>query len=466
MKQENYAVCSLDGLQNYVISPPLWQKNCEDKHILLRYLAIPLQENEQVLWLGLDDESNLSACEIFSFLSHKKIEPVLISSQDLKYLFAQLNPDSSQLNDTVETQEVYQINQTEQYDDPNDPVIRLMNSLFTFALQQTASDIHFEPLHQQLNIRLRIDGVLQLYRTVPSHFSQRLISRLKLLAKLDIGESRLPQDGQFQFKTELGEVLDFRVSSLPTNYGEKIVLRLQKNKPVKLDFSVLGLNKQQKQTLINALNQPQGLILVTGPTGSGKSITLYSALNYLNSPEKHILTAEDPIEISLDGIIQTQVNRAIELDFNRLLRTFLRQDPDIIMLGEIRDEESAQMTLRAAQTGHLVLSTLHTNDAPSAVERLQQLGIKDYEIANSLLLVVAQRLVRRICPACKGKGCDNCFQGYKGRIGVYQLFSKMGESFEKQTACLDFLTLAESAKQKVAEGLTDSAEMMRVFGNV
>lgn len=314
-------------------------------------------------------------------------------------------------------------------------------------------------------IRLRIDGVLHIYKTLPQSLSSRLISRIKLLAKLDISEIRLPQDGQFHFKTMLAETLDFRVSTLPTHFGEKVVLRLQKNKPTNLDFLELGFNQNQKETLLNALNQPQGLILVTGPTGSGKSITLYSALSQLNTSEKHILTAEDPIEIEIEGIIQTQVNRGINLDFSQLLRTFLRQDPDIIMLGEIRDEESAEIALRASQTGHLVLSTLHTNDAPSAIERLLQLGIKEYELQNALLLVVAQRLLRRICTKCRGAGCEHCYQGYKGRIGVYQLFSRTAKNFEKTTACLDFATLSESAKEKLAEGKTDQAEILRVLGN-
>uniref|UniRef100_UPI0028EA597F GspE/PulE family protein n=1 Tax=Haemophilus parahaemolyticus TaxID=735 RepID=UPI0028EA597F len=241
---------------------------------------------------------------------------------------------------------------------------------------------------------------------------------------------------------------------------------LQKNKPIDLDFLELGFNQNQKTILLDALNQPQGLILVTGPTGSGKSITLYSALSYLNQSEKHILTAEDPIEIEIEGIIQTQVDRGIGLDFSQLLRTFLRQDPDIIMFGEIRDEESAQMALRASQTGHLVLSTLHTNDAPSAVERLLQLGIKEFELRNSLQLVIAQRLVRKICTHCQSNGCEHCYQGYKGRIGVYQLLSKNGKEFEKSTACLDFSTLAESAIEKYQENKTNLSEIQRVLGYV
>lgn len=350
--------------------------------------------------------------------------------------------------------------------DYQDPIIQVLEKLFKYCLKENVSDIHIEPKKQDLVVRLRIDGVLHLYKTYSRQFASRMISRIKLLAKLDISESRLPQDGQFSFKTTLAETLDFRVSTLPTAYGEKLVLRLQKNKPTHFDFLTLGLTESQKSSLLNALAQPQGLILVTGPTGSGKSITLYSALSHLNQPDKHILTAEDPIEIEIEGIIQTQVNRGISLDFSQLLRTFLRQDPDIIMLGEIRDEESAEMALRAAQTGHLVLSTLHTNDAPSAFERLLQLGIKDYELENALLLVIAQRLVRKCCVHCAGQGCAECHQGYKGRTGVYQFFAKNGKTFEKSTACLDFQTLRESAEQKLRMGETNEAEISRVLGYV
>lgn len=460
----HYSICELNSQKIYDISEQRWQQNCEEKQILLRYLAVPLAENEQTLWLAIDDINNLSACEMFAFLMHKQIEPVLVSSDDLKYLLTQLSPEESQVYETSEV--LYQsTNESEQLNF-NDPIIQILDNLFKFCLQQNASDIHLEPQKEKLIIRLRIDGVLHIYKILSHHLASRIISRIKLLAKLDISESRLPQDGQFTFKTALAETLDFRVSTLPTCDGEKVVLRLQKNKPTQFDFLDLGFNEQQKATLLNALHQPQGLILVTGPTGSGKSITLYSALSYLNQSEKHILTAEDPIEIEIEGIIQTQVNRGINLDFSQLLRTFLRQDPDIIMLGEIRDEESAEMALRAAQTGHLVLSTLHTNDAPSAIERLLQLGIKEYELKNSLQLIIAQRLVRKLCEKCKGCGCEHCYQGYKGRVGVYQILSKMGNSFEKATACLDFPTLLASAQQKVAEQKTDLAEVKRVLGNV
>lgn len=462
-----YTVYAVNTQTAFEISEEQWQKNCNEKQLLCRYLAIPLKENEQKIWLAVDNENNLNACEIFTFLTHKQVEPVLVESDELKFLLNQLSPEN---NEQMEFTELHSLANDEQLPveklDFDDPIIRILDNLFKFCLQKNASDIHIEPRKHNLIIRLRIDGVLQLYKTLPYHFSSRLLSRLKLLAKLDISESRLPQDGQFSFTTELNETLDFRVSTLPVQYGEKMVLRLQKNKPTQLDFLSLGFTPDQQNKLLHALKQPQGMILVTGPTGSGKSITLYSALSYLNQSDKHILTAEDPIEIEIEGLIQTQVNRAIQLDFNRLLRTFLRQDPDIIMLGEIRDEESAEIALRAAQTGHLVLSTLHTNDAPSAIERLNQLGIKNYEIKNSLLLVIAQRLVRKLCPKCLGKGCSDCYQGYKGRIGVYQFFTRSAENFEKSTACLDYPTLLESAKQKLEEKITDLREIERVFGNV
>lgn len=459
-----YSVCDMNSQQVFEISECLWQKNCDEKHILLRYLAIPIQENDDRLWLAIDDINNLSACDIFAFITHKAIEPVFIYSDELKYLLNQLLPEQQPLYE--ETELNYQVQDNLELLNLNDPIIQMLETLFKFCLKQNASDIHFEPQKEKLLIRLRIDGVLHIYKSLSLSLANRVITRIKLLAKLDISETRLPQDGQFNFKTMAAETLDFRVSSLPMNFGEKIVLRLQKNKPTNFDFLDLGFSEAQKQLLLTALHQPQGLILVTGPTGSGKSITLYSALNYLNNSERHILTAEDPIEIEIEGIVQTQVNRAIQLDFSQLLRTFLRQDPDIIMLGEIRDKESAEIALRAAQTGHLVLSTLHTNDAPSAIERLLQLGIKEYELNNSVQLIIAQRLLRKRCPKCCGEGCSNCYQGYKGRIGIYQLFAKQGKLFEKSTAYLDYESLRTSADQKLIAGITTIEEIKRVLGNV
>ncbi|KAA6209825.1 GspE/PulE family protein [Avibacterium paragallinarum] len=460
---EDDIVYAVDG-KCFEITPHLWQQNKQQKDILIRYLAVPLQEDEHTLWLGIDDLTNLSACESFSFLTGKIVEPILLSEQDLKSLLQKLSPtlvEEPALLDFYQSSiSPYSENQPEKLDEP---IIQILNKVFESAMQLNASDIHLEPQNEQLQIRFRIDGVLQHQPPISKQMSQRLISRLKLLARLDLSETRLPQDGRFHFKTTFSDILDFRISTLPTYYGEKAVLRLQKNKPVTLDFSELGMTAIQRKTLQNALSQPQGLILVTGPTGSGKSITLYTALEWLNQSEKHILTAEDPIEIELPGIIQTQINPQIGLDFNRLLRTFLRQDPDIIMLGEIRDAESAAIALRAAQTGHLVLSTLHTNNAHSAIARLLQLGIQQYEIESCLLLVIAQRLVRKKC-LHKTKNCE-CYQGYSGRTGIYQFLQAIFDSNTGQISYqTDYPSLWDSASHKIAQGITDIAELERVLG--
>ncbi|MFZ7188233.1 GspE/PulE family protein [Avibacterium avium] len=450
-----------DGKQ-IKIPPHLWEKNRQQKDLLLRYFALPVKEEDHCLWLAIDDLKNLSACETFAFMTGKLIEPVLIDSNELKRILKDLSPqvaeDSPILNFYIPKNDALPL-ETES-ENPDEPVIQLLNQIFEQALQKNASDIHIEPQSETLQLRFRVDGVLQCQPTLSEGLAQRIISRLKLLARLDISETRLPQDGRFQFKTHFADVLDFRLSTLPTTYGEKAVLRLQKNKPISLDFTQLGMTETQQRTLQQALSQPQGLILVTGPTGSGKSITLYTALDWLNDTEKHILTAEDPIEITVPGVIQTQINPQIGLDFNRLLRTFLRQDPDIIMLGEIRDSESASIALRAAQTGHLVLSTLHTNDAPSAIARLKQLGIAQYEIENSLLLVIAQRLIRK---KCTHQMPCNCHQGYAGRCGIYQFLQPHFEN-QQFSYQLDFPTLKASGLQKVQQNITDLAELERVLG--
>ncbi|TNH09024.1 GspE/PulE family protein [Testudinibacter sp. TR-2022] len=478
-------ITALDG-QLFEIEPSLWRRNCHEQSLLLRYFALPLQEDQQRLWLGLDSLDNLNACEVFAFLHDKSVEPVILDNSVLKSALQQLTATvSSSVADQPQdyTQAVYCHDiPAVQEDKRDEPVIQLLETIFEQALAQRASDIHFEPIAQlksqpQLNaqglqVRFRVDGVLNVNRQVSANFANRLISRVKLLAHLDIAETRLPQDGRFQFTTAFNDVLDFRLSILPTQLGEKAVLRLQQNKPVELAFAELGMTERQQYCFQQALRQPQGLILVTGPTGSGKSISLYTALHSLNQPEKHILTAEDPIEISLPGVVQTQINPAIGLDFKQLLRTFLRQDPDVIMLGEIRDEESAQMAIRAAQTGHLVLSTLHTNDAQAAIGRLQQLGVPEYELASCLLLVIAQRLLRRRCECrqAQQEHCGKCQQGYYGRIGTYQFLqphfnNKTRDSLPKAEYRLDFASLYHSGMEKVRSGVTDLAEIQRVLGD-
>lgn len=461
-------IIALNGEQ-FQLSAELWQKNQAQRHILLRYLCFPLQENAHCLWLGVDSLANLTALETFAFLQGKQVEPVLLASQELKKQLQALEPQTRKEEETPVFYTALSLkNEQSATEKTDEPVIRLLNHLFESAMQQQASDIHLEPQEHNLQIRFRIDGVLQLQQPLPLNLSSRIISRLKILAKLDISETRLPQDGRFHFKTTFSDVLDFRLSTLPTYWGEKAVLRLQQNKPVQLSFAELGMNKKQQQIFRQALSQPQGLILVTGPTGSGKSISLYTALSHLNHPEKHIMTAEDPIEIELSGIIQSQIHPQIGLDFSRLLRTFLRQDPDVIMLGEIRDQETAQMALRAAQTGHLVLSTLHTNDAISAISRLKQLGIQQHEIDHSLLLIIAQRLVRKKCQKCGGNSagseqCD-CHQGYQGRTGIYQFLQPyfVDNQWQYRT---DYATLQQAATEKIHSNITDQAEINRVLGS-
>lgn len=456
-------VTSVDG-KVFTLTEALWQQNQQQQSLLQRYLAFPLQQDEKSLWLGIDNLTNLAACEAFSFLSGKMVEPVLLANADLKHLLQQLS-SSGRVEENNQAQIIYHLNKDNEQELTKDtPIIRLLETLFEQAIEKKASDIHLEPQTAGLRVRFRVDGVLQSQPTLPLNFAKQLITKLKLLAKLDISETRLPQDGSFHFDTAFVDQLDFRLSTLPTALGEKVVLRLQQNKPLCLSFADLGMTLCQQRQLEQSLKQPQGLILVTGPTGSGKSISLYSALQWLNHSDKHILTAEDPIEILLEGVMQTQINPPIGLDFSKLLRTFLRQDPDVVMVGEIRDEETAAMALRAAQTGHLVLSTLHTNDAPSAITRLQQLGVSPYEIHNSLLLVIAQRLLRKSCPHKKQPTPCHCYQGYQGRTGVYQFLTPKPNQaqFEYQ---LDFSDLTQSALQKVKQGITDLAEVRRVLGS-
>lgn len=320
---ENVPMVVAENGERFQIAPHLWQQNQRQHTLLLRYFALPLRQDAQTLWLGVDSLNNLAACETFAFLSGKMVELVLLPNADLKALLQQLSPSQFSVEETPQVSyHASDAPEIETETGSDEPVIRLLSHLFEQAVKRQASDIHLEPQAHHLQVRFRIDGVLQPQPKLALNLAARLISRLKLLAKLDISERRLPQDGRFQFKTAFSDRLDFRLSTLPTHFGEKAVLRLQQNKPVHFSFAELGMNAWQQQCFANALSQPQGLILVTGPTGSGKSISLYTALQLLNSRDKHILTAEDPIEIALDGIMQTQVNLAIGLDFSRLLRTF------------------------------------------------------------------------------------------------------------------------------------------------
>jgi len=380
---------------------------------------------------------------------------------------------------------------------PIESAIEATQQILRQALQRRASDIHIEPLQHGLRIRLRIDGVLHPLSSLPDTQPAALLARLKILGGLDIAERRLPQDGQFSMEIE-GKPASFRLSTLPINRGEKAVVRLLQSENAALSLDKLGLPAAQLRLITSALAQPQGLILVTGPTGSGKTFTLYSGLSALNKPEKNVCSVEDPIEIPLPGINQTQINPKCGLDFNRVLRALLRQDPDVIMVGEIRDAETAEIAVKAAQTGHLVLSTLHTNSTAETLTRLRQMGIPGYLLGSALRLIVAQRLVRRLCPHCRqpaqavahypselwpgtlqtwrAPGCDHCFSGYFGRLALFELLpvtAKLQNAIAAEMPLDSLLALAKqqgmrsllaAGLEAVSRGDTSLEEMQRVIG--
>ncbi|HEY0665270.1 MAG TPA: type II secretion system ATPase GspE [Gallionella sp.] len=362
------------------------------------------------------------------------------------------------------------------------PVIRMINALLTQALREGASDIHIEPFEQQSVVRFRIDGSLRDIVRPKKAIHASLISRIKIMAQLDIAEKRLPQDGRITLRVG-GKAIDVRVSTLPTGHGERAVLRLLDKESGKLDLQHLGMSTDTQAQFDKLIAQPHGIVLVTGPTGSGKTTTLYAALSRLNTPSTNILTVEDPIEYELAGVGQTQVNPRIDMTFAKALRAILRQDPDIIMIGEIRDLETAQIAVQASLTGHLVLATLHTNDSAAAVTRLLDMGIEPFLLSSSLLGVVAQRLVRKLCPHCKRQegqywvetGCDKCgHTGYQGRVGVYELLlttdqiraqihNRAAEADIRATAQQDGMrTMREDGERWLADGTTTRAELLRV----
>lgn len=356
----------------------------------------------------------------------------------------------------------------------DESIIQKVNFIIQDAILLHVSDIHIEPLYDSYRIRHRSDGILRVTQSITNTFALRLIARLKVLAQLDITEKRLPQDGRFQL---FG--IDIRMNSCPTYFGEKIVLRLLDASKISLNINELGFMHSQKQIFMDKIESPHGLILVTGPTGSGKTVTLYSALQYRNTESINISTVEDPIEMQLEGINQLNIHPKIGLDFPQILRALLRQDPDIIMIGEIRDAETAAIAIQAANTGHLVFATLHTNSAIDAIGRLYALGVSHYHIEHAISLIVGQRLLRKLCDHCKvshpinpeffdANGCEECFDGYKGRIGVYECLSLTEEMFQhlsnrQQLKSMMPDTLQQSAFSKLQQGKTSLAEIKRVL---
>ncbi len=373
------------------------------------------------------------------------------------------------------------------------------------AIRQKASDIHIEPYEAKLRIRYRLDGVLHEIANPPLSLAARITARVKILSHLDIAERRIPQDGRIKLTLSKGHEIDFRVSTLPTQFGEKVVIRVLDSSGAELSLSALGLEPDQFNAYEEAIHRPHGMILVTGPTGSGKTVSLYSALNTLNSPEVNISSVEDPIEINLPGINQVNINEKANLSFAAALRAFLRQDPDIVMVGEVRDLETADIAVKASQTGHLVLSTLHTNDAPSTIVRLLNMGVAPFNVAASVHLILAQRLVRKLCSVCRKpveypedvltsagfsqsgdfsdlklygpEGCDECTRGYKGRTGVFQVMpvteaiaelivqNAGQEAIEKQALAEGVMTMRQAGLVKVRAGITSLEEILRVTDN-
>lgn len=420
--------------------------------LINRYRVLPIKSDARTITICVADPTQDNAFSAISFHTSKQVELMLGDEAVLeKILASHCRPNMLLAKFFAEDEAIYLTETTEKDDEP---IIEYVNHLISSAIEKQASDIHVEPYSQHCRIRFRRDGLLYEAASMPLYAATRIITRLKIMANLNIAERRLPQDGRMAWRQEKN--IDIRLNCIPTLHGEKIVLRLLDANAIQLNLDALGLYANQLQQLRNTINKPQGLILVTGPTGSGKSVTLYSMLRELNQTAKNISSVEDPVEIDLHGINQININQHIGLTFPAVLRMLLRQDPDILMIGEIRDLETATIAIQAAQTGHLVLSTLHTNSAAETIKRLLSMGIKDYQLTDSLTLIIAQRLVRTLCRHCKQRdndttykaiGCEQCHEGYRGRTGVFALSEN----------------LWEVARQKVLNGVTTLNEIQRVI---
>lgn len=442
--------------------------------------VIALAKRGNKLSVALSDPTNTQALDQIKFQSEASVEPVIVAHDVLVKLLGTLAKSAeATLNDLVgDDTEIEFAEEATQQAAPDAtsevedaPIVRFLNKILMDALQLGASDIHFEPYEKYYRIRLRVDGVLRDHATPPLSIREKLVSRIKVLAKLDISEKRVPQDGRMRLVMGPTRTIDFRVSTLPTLFGEKTVMRILDATQAQMGIDALGYDPDQKALLLDAISRPYGMVLVTGPTGSGKTVSLYTCLNVLNKPGINISTAEDPAEINLPGVNQVNVNDKAGLTFPVALKSFLRQDPDIIMVGEIRDLETADIAIKAAQTGHMVFSTLHTNDAPSTLTRLMNMGVAPFNIASSVILITAQRLARRLC-GCKQPletsrevllaagyregdleggwkpygpvGCDRCLgSGYKGRVGIYQIMPI--------TPAIEALILAHGNSMQIAE---------------
>jgi type IV pilus assembly protein PilB len=479
--------------------------------LLEKHQVLPLFSRGNRLFVAQSDPSQIHCIDDIKFNTGMTVESILVEHDKLVKAVDKLIAANDQtlgnldgdLDLETEDPDALEKQQAKEATNPDDdaPIVRFINKMLLDAIKMGSSDIHFEPYEKRYRIRYRTDGMLHEVASPPVSLTGKIAARLKVMSQMDLSERRVPQDGRIKMRVSKNKAIDFRVNSLPTLFGEKVVLRILDPSSAKLGIDMLGYEPAQKKLYMDALSKPQGMILVTGPTGSGKTVSLYTGLNILNTEDTNISTAEDPAEINLEGVNQCNVNAKVGLDFAAALRSFLRQDPDVIMVGEIRDLETAQIAIKAAQTGHLVLSTLHTNSAPETITRLANMGVPSFNIATSVTLIIAQRLARRLCSHCKkpsvvpkpalleagfteellagatlfeAVGCDMCKGGYKGRVGIYEvvkitdalarIIMAGGNSIEIADVARKegFNDLRTSALMKVAQGMTSLTEANRV----
>jgi type IV pilus assembly protein PilB len=479
--------------------------------LIRKHHALPLFIRGKTLFLGMSDPTNIHALDDIKFQSRLHPESILVDENKLvkaietsleaadTSMSALLDEDLENLDITGGDEDTIKPEINSDFDDA--PIVRFVNKILLDAIKKGASDIHMEPYEKNFRIRFRADGMLYQVANPPANIATRIISRVKVMSKMDIAERRVPQDGRIKMTISKHRAIDFRVNTCPTLFGEKVVLRILDPTAAQIGIEKLGFEPDQQQLFLTAINKPYGLVLVTGPTGSGKTVSLYTGLNLLNSIDRNISTAEDPVEITVEGINQVNMNPKAGLTFAGALRAFLRQDPDVIMVGEIRDLETADIAVKAAQTGHLVLSTLHTNDAPQTLNRLMQMGVAPFNIVSAVNLIMAQRLARRLCEYCKTPanfpdnillsagfkedelktlklyspvGCEHCTNGYKGRVGIYQVMTLSDRMRELILEGGNALQLAELAKSegindlrasglnKIRQGITTLEEIDRV----
>ena len=493
------------------VDPAVLSMHGVSEQIVRKYHAVPLFRRGNRLFAALSDPTDYRALDEIKFSSGLSTEAILVAHDKLKALVARLiNAQENQPLDDINDADLSALVVSEEDQDTGDsnidvddaPVVRYVNKLLLDAIGKGASDLHFEPYEKRYRVRYRIDGILREVAAPPPGLANRLAARVKVLARLDIAERRVPQDGRIKLKVSRQRTVDLRVSTCPTLYGEKIVMRVLDAGGGLLSIEKLGFDPDQRELFEKNLHKPYGMILITGPTGSGKTMSLYAGLKELNQPGINISTAEDPVEIVMEGVNQVNVNVKAGLTFAAALRSFLRQDPDVILIGEIRDLETAEIAVKAAQTGHMVLATLHTNDAPQTITRLMNMGVPSYNVAAALNLVMAQRLARRLCKHCKkpldlpraallregfseaevdagltvyeAVGCDQCTEGYKGRVGIYQVMpisDDMRKLIMHEVSDLDvaqqaakegIADLVQAGLAKVREGITSLSEIRRI----